>query len=344
MSKQIITLFKDGVKDFEIQADAYQTFEDFYQLGMVLEQYGYTDEGFAGKQAFAPKYLNWAKVVRLMHFFDKDFKWETVKFTKKEDINGQLVDVYRPFYQTDRAVSFVGIKFTFRGKEYYQEQPIMGKGNFNDVEIVQGTRVDFSQRRALVKGVAEHLGLGLHLWSKIEVEELEAAGGETTTKKVVKTKTTASKVKTTTKDEAPKTETETPKVKTTINRQNVDIKVETPKNEVKTQVEKEPILPKAADALEGGNILPKATTKVEKVVEKATHLTDEEFKTIMSKVKPALVGLSTSGHANFVQELTTTLLAKHKVEKLSLLPKVKETLVADLINPIKEYRTKNGIK
>lgn len=317
MDNKELKLSYDG-KDVVIKKSDYNTFEDLYQLGMLLEQIGFTDEGFAGKQKFAPKYLNWAKVVRIMNFLDENFEWKEVKFTSKELVGDQLVDVERPFYKTDKYVSFVGIEFTFKGKVYYQEQPIMAQGNFSDVEIVQATRVNFSQRRALVKGVAEHLGLGLHLWTKEEVAEYGAVE-ETTPAKVAKV--------------APK-----PVVKKEAAPQ-VAIKVETPKNDIKKPVEETTILPPAK------TVVKEVTKEVVKEV-RTTALTDAEFENVLNKVKAALVSLSTTDpkHIAFVKELTTNVTKKYAIAKLSDLPKTKEVLLEALVNPIKEYKAKEGIK
>lgn len=175
MAKEII-LNKEKELKLDIDAAKAWTFEDWYQFGMKMEQAGLVDTGFGGKSTMTPKYLNWAVILRVLKAVYPDFKQITVAHEEAiMDGAFQLGTVTVP-YTSVHGVNFVEAGFSYTaptGVETYTTiLPIMTT-SFQDVDAVKATRMNYSHKRAFVKAVAEHFGLGLHLWTKEEVEETE---------------------------------------------------------------------------------------------------------------------------------------------------------------------------
>lgn len=118
-------------------------------------------------------YINWAKIVELLHQFGAKEVW----FEPIQQSNGSsLIMSDKSFIDskgTANSVYETRIKVKIDDLEFEMQGAVMNGANPVKDNSMSQQRLWNSQTRLFVKGVALHTGLGFKLWSRLELEDEE---------------------------------------------------------------------------------------------------------------------------------------------------------------------------
>ena len=118
-------------------------------------------------------YINWAKIVELLHQFGAKEVW----FEPIQQSNGSsLIMSDKSFIDskgTTNSVYETRIKVKIDDLEFEMQGAVMNGANPVKDNSMSQQRLWNSQTRLFVKGVALHTGLGFKLWSRLELEDEE---------------------------------------------------------------------------------------------------------------------------------------------------------------------------
>ena len=118
-------------------------------------------------------YINWAKIVELLHQFGAKEVW----FEPIQQENGSsLIMSDKSFTDskgTTNSVYETRIKVKIDDLEFEMQGAVMNGANPVKDNSMSQQRLWNSQTRLFVKGVALHTGLGFKLWSRLELEDEE---------------------------------------------------------------------------------------------------------------------------------------------------------------------------
>lgn len=282
MSNKIITLKEDLTLDVELAKS--WGFEEWYQFGIKMEKAGFVDQGFGAGGKVSAKYLNWAVVLRVLKSVYPDFKQLTIAHDEVVLKDGAHVATVAVPYTSVNGVNFVEAGFTYTPSSTTVSEPVkyttilpIMTSSFQDVDTVKATRMNYSHKRAFVKAVGEWFGLGLHLWTKEEVEQEGATKDVSGAKK-------AEKPATAVKEASKAVPSETPKAEVIKKSATTVLKTADIKKEATVLVPAENFeLEKGVEVVKIPGLAGKAITEAEK----AEYV--KQIQTLLAKINPEKV-------------------------------------------------------
>lgn len=156
-------LVEEGIKEEQKVYDKLPPFDELVKIDLT-EYITKRDDA---------DYINWAKVVELLHKYGAKEVW----FEPIQQPNGSsLIMCNKSFTDSKGGTNSVyetRIKIKIDDLEFEMQGPVMNGANPVKDNSISQQRLWNSQTRLFVKGVAIHTGLGFKLWSRLELEDEE---------------------------------------------------------------------------------------------------------------------------------------------------------------------------